>query len=369
MSTNSTSDSDQPDAQHQVKEVPRILIVDDEVDICNTLSQHLKLAGYLCDYALGANQAYELLEQNTYQLIISDIRMPDVTGLEMLEQINVKYPDTAVIMMTAMNDRDTAVLALAAGAYGYMTKPFKSTELIINVENGLRWRRLEHMMHTHTHELEERIRHQSQDLETSHEEIALRLIEAQSVRHDETGAHVRRIGLYAEAMARTMGMSKSDINVMRLAAPMHDVGKIGISDSILLKPGGLTHNEYELMKQHTIIGARILNGSEMPLLKIAREIAIAHHEHWDGNGYPRGISKDQIPAVARVVSILDVYDALVNHRIYRKAMTDKEAMGLIKDGFGKQFDPEIYDIFLRTEPELRAIRDQVPEPPRGSTRG
>lgn len=352
-----------------MNEIPRILLVDDEIDICNTLSHHLTLEGYQCDIALSANNAYELLEKSSYHLIISDIRMPDISGLEMLEQVKTKYPECAVIMMTAMNDRDTAVLALETGAYGYITKPFKSNELIINVVNGLRRRRLEFMMHSHTQELEERIRHQSQDIENSHEEIALRLIEAQSVRHDETGAHVRRIGLYAEAMARAMGMSKSDVNILRLAAPMHDVGKIGISDSILLKPGGLTDGEYELMKQHTIIGARILSGSEMPLLKVAREIAIAHHEHWDGQGYPRGISGEKIPAVARIVSILDVYDALVNHRIYRRAMTDKDALDLIKDGLEKQFDPQIYDIFLRTEPELRAIRDQVPEPPRGSTRG
>ena len=146
---------------------------------------------------------------------------------------------------------------------------------------------------------------------------------------------------------------------------MHDVGKIGISDAILLKPSTLSESEYAMMKQHTIIGARILSGSKLPLLETARQIAIAHHEHWDGAGYPRGISGEDIPYSARIVSILDVYDALVNERVYRKALPDAEALRLIKEGYNKQFDPAIYDVFMSIQTELRAIRDQVPEPPRG----
>ncbi len=352
-------------ADDWINEIPRILLVDDEPDICNTLAKHLHLEGYECDSALCADDAYPLLEEHSYHLAIVDVRMPGISGLELLGLLRKRHPDMAVIMMTAMNDRDTAVQALESGAYGYISKPFKSNELIVNVVNALRRRRLEMMSHEHTHVLEERIRDQSQDIQKSHEEIALRLIEAQSVRHDETGAHVRRIGLYSEVMAEAMGMSRDDVNVLRLAAPMHDVGKIGISDAILLKPGPLTDGEYAMMKQHTIIGARILSGSDLPLLIAASEIAIAHHEHWNGKGYPRGISNENIPQTARIVSILDVYDALVNERVYRKAMDDKEALGLIEDGRNEQFDPEIYDVFISVLPELREIRMQVPERPRG----
>ena len=160
-------------------------------------------------------------------------------------------------------------------------------------------------------------------------------------------------------------MSQNEVDVLRLAAPMHDVGKIGISDAILLKPGSLTESEFEMMKQHTIIGARILSGSELPLLIAASDIAIAHHEHWNGQGYPRGISGMDIPKAARIVSILDVYDALVNERVYRKAMFDKDALKLIENGNNKQFNPDLYKVFISVLPELRDIRMQVPERPRG----
>ena len=349
----------------RVDEVVQVLLIDDEPDICEALAMHLRLEGYHCTMAKGAEEAFRCMKTVSFHLVITDLRMPDVNGIEVLQRIRKDYPDIAVLVMTGINDRETAVQALEIGAYGYITKPFKTNELIINVVNALRRRRLELMTRENTRALEERIHDQSEEVQRSHEEIALRLIEAQSVRHDETGAHVRRIGLFSEAMGRAMGMERQEIDVLRLASAMHDVGKIGISDAILLKPRSLSDDEYEKMKQHTIIGARILSGSKLPLLETACQIAIAHHEHWDGAGYPYGISGEEIPQSARIVSILDVYDALVNERIYRKALPDAEALSIIKEGYNKQFDPAIYDVFMRIQPELREIREQVPEPPRG----
>ncbi len=346
------------------KEPPRILLVDDEIDICYTLSQHLKLEGFECALAGSASEALEKLDGERYHLMIADIRMPQISGLSLLEQVTEKHPHTAVVMMTGMNDRDTAVRALETGAYGYITKPFKNNELIINVVNALQRQRLEQLSRDYQDQLEQRISKQTEDIRLSHEEIALRLIEAQSVRHDETGAHVRRIGLYSEVMGRQLGMTEEAVHTLRLAAPMHDVGKIGISDTILLKPGGLTDSEYAIMKQHTIIGAKILSGSELPLLNTAHDIALAHHEHWNGHGYPRGLSGIDIPRSARIVAILDVYDALINERVYRKAMPEADTLALIAQGCGAQFDPEIYEAFLKVLPELRDIRNRVPEPSR-----
>ena len=192
---------------------------------------------------------------------------------------------------------------------------------------------------------------------------------AQQYRHDETGAHIRRLGLYAEAMGRQMGKSNAESEILRLAAPMHDVGKIGVPDSILLKPGKLTADEYEVMKSHTTIGGHILEGSQLPLVVVSHEIAVNHHEQWDGSGYPAGIAGKDIPEPARIVAVLDVYDALVNDRVYRPAMPEEKALEIIAEGDGTHFDPEIHECFRDALPRIRRIRDEVQEKsPRSSQR-
>jgi HD-GYP domain-containing protein (c-di-GMP phosphodiesterase class II) len=190
------------------------------------------------------------------------------------------------------------------------------------------------------------------------EEIAIKLIAASSKRDEETGAHIRRIGLYAAEMAKVLGWSQLLIDDIKLAAPMHDIGKIGIPDNILLKPGRLTEAEFEIMKGHARIGGEMLTGSDIPMLNLASNIAIGHHEKWDGSGYPNGLKGEEIPEAARIVAIVDVYDALVHKRVYKKAFSEAEALAIMDDMASYHFDPRLYRLFLSVIDRIREIKDQ-----------
>ncbi len=188
------------------------------------------------------------------------------------------------------------------------------------------------------------------------EEIALRLVSATEHRDAETGAHIRRIGLYSEIIAAERGWGADAAEEIRLAAPMHDVGKIGIPDHILRKPGSLTRQEFVVIESHTTMGAAILAGSSIPLLRLACEIALTHHERWDGSGYPEGLAGDRIPEAGRIVAVADVYDALVHTRIYRPALPEDQALGIMHRARRRHFDPDVFDAFLRVLPQLRKVR-------------
>ena len=194
------------------------------------------------------------------------------------------------------------------------------------------------------------------EVRRSQSEIAMRLMAASEYRDDETGAHIRRIGLFAAALAEKAGWEPQAVGDLQLAAPMHDIGKVGIPDAILLKPGKLTAEEFEAMKGHTTIGGRILGDTDIALLRLAKEIALSHHEKWDGSGYPRGLAGEAIPQSGRIVALCDVYDALVSHRVYRPALPEEEALDIMTKGRGSHFDPELFDCFLQTLPEFRQFR-------------
>jgi len=342
-------------------DVLRILVVDDQAPVREILCRCLQAQGYACDTAADADKAWQRLRQDGYALVVSDIVMPGRSGLELLAMIRLEMPEVAVVMVTAADDRDTAVRALEQGAYGYVIKPFEPNEVIINVVNALERRRLVLASQDYEHDLEKKVREQTEQIRVSHEEIALRLMAAQEHRHDETGAHIRRIALGAQAVALHMGYSPGRAEMLRLAAPMHDVGKIGIPDSILRKPGKLTPDEWETMKRHTIIGAKILGDSSLPLLEVGRKVALYHHEKWDGTGYPEGLAGEDIPEVARIVALLDVYDALTHDRVYRPAMPEEQALVIINSGRGTHFDPIIHDTFMELLPELRELGRKLPE--------
>ncbi len=340
----------------------KILIVDDEPYICEILSRWLEDEGYNCHVAYNAEEAMEKVETNGFSLLMCDIRMPGKSGLELLTMLKERFPDLAVLMVTGVDDRKTAIRALTLGAYGYLLKPFEQNEVIINAVNALERRRLTMGMREYEHRLEQKVREQTEDIRRSREEISLRLTAAQEYRHDETGAHIRRMGLFSETIARRMGRSKEYAEMLRTAAPMHDVGKIGIADLVLLKPDKLTEQEFEVMKTHTTIGASILEGTTIPLLNVARDVALSHHEWWDGSGYPQGISGEGIPETARIVAVLDVYDALVNDRVYRPAMSEEQALAIMSEEAGGRrthFDPKVFKVFMGTLPELRSIRGGI----------
>ena len=337
----------------------RILVVDDEPYVREILRRWLEAEGYECAQADNADDALNALHEGDYHLLISDIRMPGMSGLELLVRLRSQLPDVAVIMVTAVDDRSTAVTALELGAYGYVIKPFGRNEVLINVVNALERRRMEVAGRDYQQLLEDEVRERTAEIQRREEEISLRLISAAAFRNEETGSHIRRMGLYAELLASALTWRREEIEAIRLAAPMHDVGKIGIPDTILLKPGELTTKEFQIIKTHTQIGAHILEGSRIPLLRLAKEIALSHHERWDGSGYPRGLQGDAIPASGRLVAVVDVYDALVHDRVYRPAMTEDEAVEIMINGRGTHLDPRLLDTFLDLLPEIRRIQEQV----------
>lgn len=339
----------------------KILVVDDEPNICDLLSRWLTSEGYECTTALSGQAALDYLQSDEFHLVVSDIMMPGMSGVDLLTVIKPLFPDVAVIMVTAVDDRNTAILTLELGAYGYIIKPFDRNEILINVANALERRRLNLLGQEYERSLELEVEQRTKQVREREEEIIFRLLSATGQRDDETGGHVRRIGLYACEIAKKLGWKSQDAEQIRLAAPMHDVGKIGIPDNILRKPGRYTPEEFEIMKQHTEIGARILDGSNVPLIQMAKDIALCHHERWDGSGYPKGLEKDQIPESARIVAVVDVYDALVHDRIYRPALTEEQAISLMMAGSGDHFGPEIFDCFRAMLPAIRQIRDAFQE--------
>lgn len=349
-------------------EKARVLVVDDEPQVRQLLSRWLRADEYLCAAASSGEEATELLESSEFDLVVCDITMPGISGVDLLALIKYLYPDTAVLMATAIDDRETATRTMELGAYGYLIKPFSRNDVLISVANALERRRLTLLSQEYEKELESKVRErtlevreQSRQIREREEEIVFRLLSSMGWRDDETGAHARRIGLYSAAMAEVLGWDAEATDNIRLAAPMHDLGKIGIPDAILRKPGKLTAEEFESIKKHTVIGAGILEGSTVPLLQLARDIALSHHEKWDGAGYPHGLAGEDIPECGRIVAVADVYDALVHKRVYKPAFSEDKALSIMKEENGRHFDPKVLQAFLDSLPATRRIREEVPD--------
>ena len=345
-----------PESSKTVAMQASILVVDDEVLVGEVISEWLKCDGYDCDFATGVVEAQELFKRKNYDLLISDITMPEISGLELLVQVKQLYPDLAVVMATAVDDRDTANKALALGADGYVIKPFRMNEFLINIANILEKKRLALESCKYKKILEERVRDRTAAVRRREEEIALRLISATGCRDGETGDHIKRIGLYSVVMATALGWDQEEIDSIKIGAPMHDVGKIGIPDGVLQKPCRLSAEELEVIREHPRIGATILGGSDIPLLQMAVDIALCHHEKWDGTGYPCGLSGEDIPEAARIVAIVDVYDALCHDRVYRKSYNEADVLAIMDKKRGTDFDPGMYDCFRDLLPSIRRIR-------------
>ena len=278
-----------------------------------------------------------------------------MSGIELLVQVKENFPNLAVLMATGVDDLEIAGQAIQLGAYGYIIKPYSLNEFLINVANALERSRLTRESRNCQEILEEEVRARTADVRMREEEIALRLISAAGHRDEETGEHIKRIGLYSVVIASALGWDGERIENLRVGAPMHDVGKIGIPDSILRKPGRLSPEEFQVIKQHPRIGAGILGGSKIPLLQTATDIALYHHEKWDGSGYPEGLCGTKIPEAARVVAIADVYDALSNDRVYRAMYPEKEVLGIMEKKKGSHFDPDILDCFMANLPAMEKI--------------
>jgi putative two-component system response regulator len=350
-----------------------VLVVDDDARIRSILAAMLERHGYTYAVASNAVEAREQLGKARFELMLCDMHMPGETGLELISDVLRFYPDIAAVMVTGAEDPSLAEMAIELGAYGYMTKPFRVNELLIQVANALHRRRLELENREHRERLEEsvetgtlKLRDAVSQLETSQlelrayqEETIRRLSSAAELRDLETGKHIDRMSRYCALLAAKIGLEDERVDLIRVASPMHDVGKIAIPDSILLKPGTLTPEERQVMQRHTEIGYKILSGSRAELLRLAADLAWTHHERFDGLGYPRGLRADDIPLEGRIAAVADVFDALTTDRVYRQAMPVPDAVELMREERGKHFDPGVLDLFLGSLKEVDEIRQKA----------
>jgi putative two-component system response regulator len=350
----------------EIKVVPEqasVLIVDDLPIVRLTLHRILAKAGYRCLEAEDVPSALAVLDTDMVDLILCDMQMPGASGLDLVKAIQPRIPDTSVIMVSSVENADIAIECLHQGAFGYVLKPFEPREILVQVNGALRRRMLEIAYRDREAQLAQKVGEQTLEIRASREEIALRLISASEHRDNETGMHVKRIGLYAAELAGLLGWDAVAVDTIRSAAPMHDIGKIGVPDAILQKPSALTPDEWTLMKRHTTMGATILKGSSVPFIQMGARIAIGHHEKWDGSGYPRGLAGEQIPIEARITALVDVYDAVTNRRHYKDPWPEEQVIELIRNGRGTHFDPVLVDHFLDQLWRFRQILASHPDEP------
>ena len=337
----------------------RILIVDDDDIIRALVFRWLTDHGYACRSAASGEEALDLLRTSEFSLLVSDIVMPGMSGLELLKAARDQYPDMAVIMASSLDDRATAIGALRTGAHGYVIKPFDENEIAISVANALERRRLALAHRNHKRQTDAQILEQAEQLRNREVDTVLRLASAAEYGDENVSGHIRRIGLCAARLAEALGWDDGPVREIRVAAMMHDVGKTGVPSDILLKPGKLTTDEFEIVKRHATIGGEILSCHGHSLLSLARDIALSHHEKWNGQGYPRRRMGEAIPPAARIVALTDVYDALVTPRVYKAAMSHHEAADVMAREAGKHFDPRMLKCFLEVLPEIRRIGAQI----------
>ena len=338
-----------------------VLVVDDLAMIRLTLKAILSKEGYRVLEADSIAKAISLCQQHTIQLVLCDIQLPGESGLDLVRHLQPRFPEVAVVMVSAMDDTTTAIDCLQLGAFGYVLKPFQPRDIIVQVNGALRRRILEIDFRDREEVLQQKVREQTEEIRHSREEIAFRLVSASEHRDQETGMHVRRIGLYAAEMARILGWDREAVECIEAAAPMHDIGKIGVPDAILQKPGALTDEEWVIMRQHTTMGAQILKGSKVPFIQMGARISVGHHEKWDGTGYPNALAGEQISLEARITALVDVFDALSNKRHYKGAWPDEEVEAFIRERSGNHFDPTLCEVFLQNIERFRTILRANPD--------
>jgi putative two-component system response regulator len=340
----------------------RILAVDDQPANVVLLERLLRRWEYKhVATTTTSSEVLGLVERQVPDLLLLDLHMPEPDGFEvmrLLEPWTRGADRLPVLVLTADVTPDTKQRALAAGARDFLTKPFDPVEVALRVENLLDARTMHHQLRRSNETLEDRVRARTHELESARRDTLDRLVLAGEFRDDDTQEHAHRVGRTVALLARRLGLPDGEADLLRRSAPLHDIGKIGISDTILLKPGRLTADEYELMKTHAVIGEQILAGSSSRVLETSAAIALTHHERWDGNGYPRGLSGEAIPLAGRLTAIADVFDALTHDRPYKAAWPVDEAVAEVRRVRGTQFDPALVDAFgaLDHEALLAAVR-------------
>ncbi|MEX0716970.1 MAG: HD domain-containing phosphohydrolase [Planctomycetaceae bacterium] len=360
----------------------RILIVDDESLNIDVVRGYLEIDGYRNIQATeDAIEALPLLAEFRPDLVLLDIHMPHLSGLQILQAIRAdsEYSTIPVLILTGSSTSSTKLEALQGGATDLLSKPVHREELLARIRNVLIGKAYQDQLSRHSEELEEAVRRRTADLEASRREVIHCLARAAEYRDDDTGQHILRVGRYARIIAAQLGFVAERLEVLELAAQLHDVGKIGIPDAILLKPGKLSPEEYDLMQKHcgfgkkivdclpadeaqiarghAELGASIMDVGGSPILKLAKRIALTHHERWDGSGYPLGLAGEDIPLEGRITAVADVFDALCSKRSYKPAFPLEKSFRILEEGRGSHFDPAVVDAFFARRDEI--IRVQI----------
>jgi len=349
----------------------RILVVDDVDQNRLLLEGMVESLGYEVETAGNGLDALAKLPLSV-DLILLDVMMPGIDGYEVARRVRAdgSFADLPIIMVTALDSREDRVRAVEAGANDFIAKPVDKTELRVRLSSQLKLKQAQDSLKRHQAELERTVEQRTDDLRRAlhtladeqlktheaHLDTIRRLVLAAECKDMDTAEHIQRMTQFGIVLAQALCLPGEDVEVLRHAIPMHDVGKIGIPDSILLKPGKLTPEEREIMNSHTLIGARILSGSPSNLLQAGEVIALSHHEWWDGHGYPAGLRHENIPLWGRICALADVFDALTSDRPYRRAMTNDDALELMQQGRGSQFDPDLFDLFIAHLDKVLAVQ-------------
>jgi len=350
-----------------MKSKPKILVVDDEDQNLRLLEAMLIPLGYEVILARDGIEALDKVRKIPPDVILLDIMMPKMDGFEVARRL--KEDEGAkiipIVMVTALREVEDRIRALEVGADDFLTKPVDKTELRARVNSLLKVKAYNDHMRNYQKELEDEVAKRTEQLRQAFEKIKIasldtifRLSRAAECKDEDTGAHIQRMSHYSAAVARQMGLNDSTVEAMLYAAPMHDVGKIGIPDQILLKPGRLDPDEWEIMKQHTTIGAKIMEGSDAEFIKLAEVIALTHHEKWDGSGYPRGLKGSEIPLAGRIAAVADVFDALTSKRPYKEPFPIEKSFAIIKESRGSHFDREVVDALFAVEDEILSFKEE-----------
>jgi len=336
--------------------IGNILIADDEDMIRELINITLSKEGFTCYQAASAEEGLEIINSHKLDLALLDIMMPGRSGIELLKDIKQMTPDTIVLMITAMNDMDTALSCIHFGADDYITKPFNLDRVLLTVKNTLDKRRLILENRAYQANLEQKVREQTEVIRTVMGEINLAyehtlaaLIRALDAREKEVGSHSERVMAYASLLAEASGIDELGRSVLAKGALLHDIGKIGVSDNILLKPAKLDAAEWEIMRQHPAVGYEILTG--IRYFAGAADLVLSHHERYDGAGYPNGLRGEAIPISARIFALVDTLDAMTSDRPYRKALSFQAVLDEVIRCSGRQFDPKLVEVFLRIPKE------------------
>jgi putative nucleotidyltransferase with HDIG domain len=346
----------------------KILVVDDEEAIREVVSTLLDAQGFQCTTASNGRLGLEAFRKDSFDLVLSDIVMPEMDGLKLLGELRMDDPDVPVIMVTAMHDISIALEAIRAGAYDYILKPFEKDQLYLSVRRALEHRELVLENRTYQSDLEQLVAERTQqlsialqDLEQSYDYTLEALGGALDAKDAETEGHCQRVTAFTITIAKAMGVEKGLLRHIARGAFLHDIGKMGVPDSILTKAGPLTNEEREIMRRHCDIGFAVLE--RIPFLKEAAEIVLSHQEFYDGTGYPRGLKGEQIPLGARIFAVADTLDAMISDRPYRKALPISAARAEIQKFSGIQFDPRVVEVFM-AQPEAlwRELHDRTGDP-------